>query len=205
MMRYHPCLQKIKNWIDNHRIGKIISYRSIWGEYLPDWHPWEDYRDSYASLKNMGGGPTLTLSHELDNAFWLFGKPNKVVGILNFNSDLEINTEHCSDMLLGYDSGITGNIHLDYVQKPPKRTMEILGSKGKVEFDYYLNKCSIFIHEKPDVEEYVLEKEFDRNNLFVKEIKEFIFCVKNNKKSPIPIEEAEISLRTALKVLKSGG
>ena len=59
--RYHPNLKKIKELLDDEKIGRILSFRSHWGEYLPNWHPWEDFRLSYAARKDLGGGVLLTL------------------------------------------------------------------------------------------------------------------------------------------------
>ena len=60
MMRFHPCILKMNSWVNEGKIGKVIHYRSKWGEYLPNWHPWENYKQSYAGKKEMGGGPALT-------------------------------------------------------------------------------------------------------------------------------------------------
>ena len=54
MMRYHPLVQKIKELIDTDTIGKVYSSRLEFGSWLPYWHPWEDYKISYASKKDMG-------------------------------------------------------------------------------------------------------------------------------------------------------
>ena len=74
-LRMHPGLQKIEEWIKQDKLGKIYSVQVDLGEYLPDWHPWEDYRQSYAARADQGGGVILTLIHELDYLHWLFGKP----------------------------------------------------------------------------------------------------------------------------------
>ena len=71
MMRFHPLIEKIKTMINKNEFGKLISFQSVWAEYLPNWHPWEDYRDSYAARKELGGGSTLTLSHDIDLAIFL--------------------------------------------------------------------------------------------------------------------------------------
>lgn len=86
MMRFHPCLLKAKDWMETGRIGRPVYARTQWGEYLPDWHPHEDYRASYAAQRSMGGGPALTLSHELDLLLWLFGRAADVVGMPNYAS-----------------------------------------------------------------------------------------------------------------------
>jgi len=201
MMRYHPCILKMREWINEGKVGKVISLRAIWGEYLPDWHPWEDYRSTYAALSEMGGGPALTLSHELDLALWMFGKVEKVIGLSNFNSNLEIDTEHGIDILIGFENGVTANIHLDYVQKPPKRYTEIVGTEGRVEFDYYKNKVVLYTHSNLATEEFNVDANFDRNNMFVSELEEFIKAVKLNKPPFIPLEDGFRSVDTALKAL----
>ncbi len=201
MMRYHPCMLKIKEWINEQKVGEIISFRAIWGEYLPDWHPWEDYRMTYAAQHRMGGGPALTLSHELDLALWMFGDAKKVTALSNFNSSLEIDTEHGIDILILFENGVTGNVHLDYVQKPPKRTMEIAGTKGRIEFDYYANRVVLYTHDKPLGKEFHLGDDFDRNDMFMTELTKFIGAVELNKPSPIPLEDAFKSVDVALKAL----
>ena len=63
----------IKNW-------PFFYFRSEWGEFLPNWHPKENYKKSYAANKKMGGDISLTLSHDLDLAkfFWQDPESNKV-------------------------------------------------------------------------------------------------------------------------------
>ncbi|MEI2709772.1 MAG: hypothetical protein V9E96_12270 [Chitinophagaceae bacterium] len=48
-----------------------MNIQTFWGEYLPAWHPWEDYRTSYAAQKENGGGAALTLSHDIDVVNWI--------------------------------------------------------------------------------------------------------------------------------------
>lgn len=203
MMRYHPCVLKIREWTKGGKIGKVVSLRATWGEYLPDWHPWEDYRETYAGLREMGGGPALTLSHELDLALWMFGEVEKVTGLSNFNSNLEIDTEHCIDILIGFKNGVTANIHLDYVQKPPKRCTEIVGTEGRIEFDYYTNKLVLYTHDVSKIKEFNVDGSFDRNDMFISELKDFIESVKSNKLSAMSLEDAFRSVDVALRALES--
>ena len=72
--RYHPQLVKIQDLISKGVIGTCVSVRVQWGEYLPDWHPWEDYRVGYSARKDLGGGVVLTLCHPLDYVRWLLGE-----------------------------------------------------------------------------------------------------------------------------------
>jgi len=96
---------------------------------------------------------------------------------------------------------VTGNVHLDYVQKPPKRSMEIVGTKGRIEFDYYTNKLTLYSHDYSSGREFGLDNDFDRNDMFVKEIQEFIKAVESNEQSPISLEDAFMSVDVALQAL----
>jgi predicted dehydrogenase len=64
--RYHPTLLQAQELIRQGRLGTVLSAHAHWGEYLPNWHPWEDYRQSYAARADLGGGVIVTLTHPLD-------------------------------------------------------------------------------------------------------------------------------------------
>lgn len=190
MMRFHPCLKMIKEWIDEGAIGKIIYFRSQWGEYLPDWHPWEDYRKSYAALKTMGGGPGLTLSHELDTILWLAGDYTEAVALKNYASTLDLETEHGIDLLIRFKTGATGSVHMDYFQSPPARTLEVVGTEGRLHFNYFNSTVFRYKLQCEDIEEiYDVSSTFDRNDLFINEIKHFLNTIATGSQVKPGIEE----------------
>jgi len=69
--RFHPGLQRLSRLLAEGVIGRPLSARACWGEYLPGWHPWEDYRQSYSARPELGGGVILTLCHPFDYLRWL--------------------------------------------------------------------------------------------------------------------------------------
>ena len=181
MMRYHPCIIEMRKWIDEKKIGRVLHFKSEWGEYMPAWHPWEDYKLSYAGKKEMGGGPALTLSHEIDLCLLFCGEFNKITGNFNSISDLKLNTEDFVNILISFKSGVCANIHLNYLSRPPSRKVDIIGSKGQISFNYYENQAKLFINGKCSKTFNVIKK-FDRNKLFVDEIKDFL--IKTEQKNP---------------------
>ena len=64
--RLHPALQQVRRWVREAAIGEVVSAHAVWGEYLPEWQRWRDYRTSYAARADLGGGVVLTLSHPID-------------------------------------------------------------------------------------------------------------------------------------------
>lgn len=204
MLRFHPCFRQIKKWIDEKRIGRPLLTRTEWGEYLPSWHPWEDYRESYAGSRKMGGGPALTLSHDLDLHIWLFGTPADVKAIANCRTGLDIDTEGSIDILARFGRDLTANIHLDYLQSPPVRIWEIIGEKGRIFFDYYKGKVVLYSDGRLE-KKFSQDSDFDRNELFIEEVRYFFDCIANGKKPSPGIEEAVLSMKFAREALRSAG
>ncbi|MEA2008366.1 MAG: Gfo/Idh/MocA family oxidoreductase, partial [Chloroflexota bacterium] len=89
--RFHPGLRRIKRLLVQKAIGRPLSVRAHWGNYLPDWHPWENYQKSFSARADLGGGVLLTLSHPLDYLRWLLGEIDSVWAYLGYDSDLELN------------------------------------------------------------------------------------------------------------------
>ena len=131
-LRFHPCMKKIKNLISKNEIGRIISAEAYNGSFLPDWHPTEEYQNSYASNDILGGGVSLTCIHEVDYLYWFFGLVENVYSITGKFSDLLIKADDMSAILLQFKNKIIAEIHLDYFQRPSSRYCKIIGTKGTI-------------------------------------------------------------------------
>ena len=125
MLRFHPAIKYIHDLVKSEKFGKIYSARFEFGSYLPNWHPNENYKDSYSSIKELGGGVVRTISHELDLVQYFFGNPNEIKSF-NLNTGLlDINVEEISESILSYNDKIV-TIHLDFLQKKYHRSISIL-------------------------------------------------------------------------------
>lgn len=198
--RFHPGVRKVKDWLNSGRIGQVISARFINGEYLPNWHPYEDYRVSYASKKDLGGGALVTQIHDFDIAYWLFGLPEAVFAVGGHVSHLEVDVEDCVSVLLScrYDGKpLPISITLDYLQTPPVRRFVVVGDQGRITWDY--NAGGAYMETRADgiVEECDF-KSLDRNQLFLNEMEHFLDAVKNKSEPSISVQESTQSLRVAL-------
>lgn len=199
--RFHPQLIQIKKLTESGVIGKALSARVEVGQYLPDWHPDEDYTKGYAAKKSLGGGVILTLIHEIDYMSWLMGKPKRVFCLADKVSNLKIDVEDVAEILIQYDNRAIGEAHLDYLQRVPRRNLEIIGEKGMILWDYFDGEIKIYKNKKWST--YKLSKNFDRNQMFMREMKHFLGCVREGKETAIPIAEGAKSLRVALAAKKS--
>lgn len=180
MMRFHPIIQRIKKIIQSNKLGKIFFGRSIWGEHLPDWHPNENYKKSYAAKKKLGGGSCMTLSHDFDLFLWWFGKIRNINIDKVYNSKLKIETDTSSSIQIRFKNDIIVQIHNNFLSKPHIRKIELFGEKGMVEFNYYKN--TLKLTSQNNKSNFFTIKKFKRNQMFIEELKYFFNTLKFEKK-----------------------
>lgn len=178
--RFHPVLMKVKRLLDEGAIGRPLTFRAHWGEYLPNWHPWEDYRLSYAARKALGGGVVNTLSHPLDYVRWFFGEVQDLFAYTDQISDLVLDVEDVAEITLKFNSGVVGSVHLNYVQQPPAHWLEINGSGGYIRWDNGTGIAKVFIVEGNRWENIEPPIGFERNDLYLGELEHF-YAVINGK------------------------
>lgn len=202
--RYHPGYIRIKQLLDSGALGQLTSADLHFGEWLPGMHPYEDYRESHAARADQGGGVILCLSHEIDMAYWLFGKPRTVHALGGQLSDLEMDVEDTADISLTCRQGdreFPVHIHLDFLQTPPRRYIHIVGSKGSLVFNYRSNTLELnLLGVEPEV---TLYDQFQRNDMFLQEVADFIRSGNSGHKSPIPLEEGAAVLAICLAAKRS--
>ncbi len=202
-MRFHDGIKLIKKLIDKNEIGRIFSVMVENGSYMPDWHPWEDYRNSYASKKYLGGGVVLTQIHEIDYLYWFFGKITEVFSFTDKLSDLQLDVEDYSGSLLKFKNKIIAEIHLDYFQKPAVRNCKIIGTKGKIIWDWDNNNLQVFKNKNNKFSIKLLDKKFDKNKMYVQELQYFLNCVKKKKIPMNNIVDANEIQKIAIAIKKS--
>ncbi|CAN5735342.1 Gfo/Idh/MocA family oxidoreductase [soil metagenome] len=191
MLRYHPLLQQVKSVIKEKTFGNVINIQTYWGEYLPDWHPWEDYRLSYAASKENGGGAALTLSHDLDLVNWLMDVlPNEHKVMHNYASTLETDTDSAFDALLSYPNKATAHVHVNFCQKVQQRRYKIILDEAVIDIDYY--NASMKIATKENINETHIDN-FDRNEMFIDELKDFFATIESGNYKEASKQQVEHS------------
>lgn len=204
-MRFHPCLLRLHALLREQSIGNIMAVRVEVGEYLPGWHTYEDYRQMYASKAELGGGVILTQIHELDYIYWLFGLPTRVFAMGGHFSNLDLDVEDTADVLIECivdHRPIPISVHLDYIQRPPKRTCEIIGDAGKIVVDLRELTLKVF-NASGNLSESDSYQGFDRNQLFINELKCFMESLQGAQTPLVTVQEAAQSLRIALAAKES--
>jgi predicted dehydrogenase len=183
-MRFNPIINFVRNFLEkNKKFGNVYYANIHHGEHIADFHKYENYKISYASNKNLGGGVVLTQIHEIDYIQYIF----KNYKLINFKSitaklsTLEINVEDIYSAIILFIKNkrkLIVNLTCNYFQRPKKRAIHLISSNGSLEADLNLNLVKYYI----DGKQYVKKFKIDRNLIFKNEIKYFISLIENKLK-----------------------
>ncbi len=201
--RFHPTLKRIKAWLDEDRIGQIVHADASWGEYLPNWHTWEDYKDSYAARAELGGGVALTLCHPFDYLRWLIGEVVDVKAMSANRGQLDIAVEDTADALLKFENGAVGHVHVDYLQRPPAHTLRITGSRGLIVWDNADGIARIWQNGSDQPDTARPPEGFERDHLFKEQWNDFSVSIVENRPPRCTLHDGIRALEIALTVRDS--
>ncbi len=204
-LRFHPCFLRLQEIVQQGLLGNLLSVRATVGEYLPNWHRYEDYRTGYAARASLGGGVILSQIHEFDYLYALFGEAKRLFSVAGHWSNLEVDVEDIASTLMQCEyAGRPLPVHLqqDYLQRPAHRQCEVIGDAGKAVLDLPGLTVTLRQYDAAAEDRFSCEG-FDRNLLFIREIEHFLDSVKTRKKPLVDLNEGIKSLRLALAAKQS--
>ncbi|HEY8944068.1 MAG TPA: Gfo/Idh/MocA family oxidoreductase [Polyangiaceae bacterium] len=205
-LRRHPGFKRVRERLAEGAIGTPLSARAEVGEYLPGFHPYEDYRRMYAARRDLGGGVTLSQIHEIDLLYALFGMPRRVFSMGGKLSRLEVDVDDLSASVLEFEGPSGGpliaELHQDFFQRPPSRTLRVVGDEGRLEWSL---SEKTFTRWDPsgarvEFEDYA---DFPRNAAFLEELSYFFECVEQRRLPDVDVRAGAASLKVALALLDS--
>jgi len=182
ILTFHPLIKKVKDFIKKQKLGHIYLVQIHSGSYLPDWRSNRDYRLSYSSKKNEGGGVLLDIIHEINYFRFIF--PEKIISISNHHnkiSNLEITSDDIAILCIHQKSHYT-SIILNYFQKLPERYIKIYGENKTLLCDLEKSNLDIFNHKNKKISNQKIKLNF--NDLYIKEIELVINCIKKKTLPP---------------------
>lgn len=119
---YRKEINHIKSIVEE--TAKKCVYRYHCGQYLPDWHPWEDYRNFFVSNKRSNACREL-FAIELPWIIDAFGQVRKVSVSHGNASDLQIDFPDFFNVIVEHENGTSGVITIDIVARKAIRDLEV--------------------------------------------------------------------------------
>ncbi len=193
-MRFHPAIKKIKGLVDERAVGKPLAFTYHSGQYLPDWHPWEDYRKFYVARRTTGAAREI-VPFELVWLTWLLGDVDATSCLKGKVSDLDVDIDDTYQVLLKFKSGALGHMLVDVVARAPVRVFRLLGEEGTIEWDRNANVVKVFTAGEKKWEEYSTEEGKPEKGyiigerMYIEEMERFVRAIEGKEKYPYSFED----------------
>ncbi len=157
---YYPPFRLIHDLLERGEVGKPLYVEYTLGNYLPDWHPYEDYRTFYGSDAAIGGAGLDMVLHEMNTIQWWLGKVSSVFARLSKLSSLEIKGPDNHDVLMTFASGARGFFHNDVIERGTQgRHIRVIGESGSIE--WHQNLPTIRVYKESAAQQIGFEKAAD--------------------------------------------
>jgi len=199
--RFNHMLLHIRDFLQRGMLGQVLNVYAWSGEHIADYHPKEDYRQSYAARSDLGGGVLLTQIHQLDYLNWLFGPFDNVTAFEVSVPTLGIDVEASVSYQLSGRRDIPVAGHLNYLQRPKCTGMQITGTGGRIEWSYENN--SVVFTQADRSSPQVMTESFDRNQMFVDIVDDFLTSIRTGANTRAPLGDGIEALRL-VEAIKNG-
>lgn len=168
--------------------GKPCVYQYHVGQYLPDWHPWDDLKEFFVSQKSTNGCREL-LAIELPWMQNAFGEVASVRTIRRKTTALPFDFPDTYLVQIEHVGGTVGNLLVDVVSRQAVRRLEVMNEQLYIRWDgtpdsLWEKNISTGELERVGTGAYIHEKEygeFINEYAYAKEIEEFFAVIKGGQ------------------------
>ncbi len=196
-MRFHPSVRKLKELLDGGAIGRVLAFTHHCGQYLPDWHPSEDYRKFYVSRRETGACREI-VPFELTWLNWLVGDEAAQVSALKAKlSDLDCDIDDAYQVLLQYRGGALGHVLVDVLARAPVRHCRLVGELGTLEWSITEKQVRCYdsrtgkwaVHAEPSTRVEAGYSEMSAEEMYIDEMRAFAAAVNGGRPWPNPMQD----------------
>lgn len=196
-LRYHPAYALAHEYIQRQALGQLQHAHARFESYLPDWHPWEDYRRSYAARHDLGGGVLPTLDHEIDFVHWCLGSPKSVTGVVSRSGLLDADVNDTARLVLQYE-GHAAEIVLSIAERERRRDFEFVGNKASLVFSFERQHLRLVDHQRQSEKTLWHQPDYDVNRMYLALLDDALKALEAGEPLPIPVSAGLDALRIAM-------
>lgn len=195
-MRFHPAVRLMKKRLAGGAIGRPLAVTHHVGQYLPDWHPWEDYRTFYVSRRETGAAREI-VPFELNWLTHLFGRATPVGCIRDKLSDLDADIDDLYASLVEFENGVAGSLVVEVISRPALRQARIIGTEGTLIWDWDARKVSEWRAADPEWRDFPDPPPIEgpggtwvAENMYIEEMRAFLDAIEHgNERYPFSVAE----------------
>ena len=194
-MLYKNQIKKIKQLVQKEK--QPLTYIYHIGQYLPDWHPWESYKDFFIGKKESNGCREI-YAIQLPWIVDTFGEVTNLYSVSHKSTNLEIDYNDSYITTLEHKNGAKGVFVVDVVSRVAKTYLEVIGENIHLTWDGSNDGLKIYNIVEKKVETFtayeneVHDENYAANiveNTYLDEIKDFVSYIYNGTEPKWSIEK----------------
>jgi predicted dehydrogenase len=207
-MRYFEGPRRIKEIINAGDIGKPLNFTYHWGQYLPDWHPWESYKDFYVSKRETGACREI-VPFVLEWLIDIFGSIEKISCLKDKLSDLDADIDDIYQLMFKFSNGMMGHLLVDVIARPAIHNIRINGTQGTVEWNYHQDELRVFKVSDNDWTNIIMNAGHKEKgylypeNPYIDEISDFVGEMKGKSSYPFTFKDEAYAIDMLVRAEKS--
>lgn len=130
MYRFHPQWQTVKRWIDENRIGKLMSIQTIFSYFNDD-------ANNIRNQAGIGGGGMMDIGcYPISQSRYLFGgEPQRIFSTMQIHPQFGVDV--IASAILDFGEGSA--TFTCSTQMSPYQRVNILGSTGRIDIEIPVN------------------------------------------------------------------
>ena len=184
---YRKEIQYIKNILLLDKTKKTYNYHV--GQYLPDWHPWENYNDFFIGKKETNGCREI-MAIEFPWIVDIFGEVESFYCLKDKITDLNINYNDNYHIILKHKDGTIGSLQFDVVSREATTSLEIISENNHIKWNGTPEGFKVFDLNDKKMKDIGTYEKIDRKegysqliieDMYLEEISTFINSIKENK------------------------
>lgn len=133
--RFHPMMEVMRDLVGSGKWGAVTNFTYVLGQYLPDWHPWEDIREFYVGKRETSAAREM-VPFELTWLVDLVGWPSEVFGFYGKTMEMGVDIDDTYAMSLKFPEGHMGTVLVDVVARYALREFVLNMERAQIRWSW---------------------------------------------------------------------
>ena len=193
--RFHPGVKIVKDIVLSGKYGKLCNFIYVMGQYLPDWHPWEDIKDFYVGKKETSASREM-VPFELTWLLDITGYPEEVFAFYSATHNMGVDIDDTYNVNFKFKEFL-GTLIVDVVSRFATRSLIMNLEKAQIRWNWEERRIRLYEAENKSWKHFdeptgKAESEYNKNiieEMYVDEMSAFVNSAKGIKHFPNTLDE----------------
>lgn len=193
---FHPLYRQLKEWVAAPEFGRALLVVEVFGQYLPDWHPYEDYRTFYAASQKSGGCNLDVVAQQATLLNWLLQDSIAEVFCRSHRlSTLEVDGPDALQVLTRTRRGTALTQQYDLIQRAGYHSLRLISETATLEYNPSEGNVRRYLAATKSWETVAKPEGFQYEQCYIDETALFLACLEGQA-------QWHIALPTAIEVVR---